>query len=228
MTDRQSCCLGSGSDALPAHRAPGLSSLRWRRDVPVMRLHIALDIGLQIGHAFATGHQIRDLFARLLALAEIGGDGTADQDGEVIAHRHRVHDLVGDEDHRKPAPLGLVHDAQHMRGLLDAKCCGRLVEDEDAGAEIHRARDGERLALPAREATDEPVAIGDPRDPEVAAPVRRRSSFAFLRSKILNGPKPLVGSAPAKKFRPIDISGIGAAELVHRGDAHLLRIASGG
>ena len=90
----------------------------------------------------------------------------ADQNREVIAHRHGVHDLVGDEDHRQPAPLGLVHDPQDMRRLLDAKCSGRLVEDQDAGTEIHRACNCQRLALPARQPTDQPVAVGDPRDPE--------------------------------------------------------------
>ena len=61
---------------LCAPRPPLIRSMCRRRDVAVMRFHVTLDVGLQIGHGFAPGHQIRDLLARLLALAEIGGDGT--------------------------------------------------------------------------------------------------------------------------------------------------------
>ena len=66
-------------------------------------LHVAFDLGSELGHGLAAGHQVGDLLAGLLALAEIGRHGAADQHGEVVADRHRVDDLVGDEDHREAA-----------------------------------------------------------------------------------------------------------------------------
>ena len=62
----------------------------------------------------------------------------------------------------------LQDDAQHVGRLLDAERGGRLVEDQDARAEVHRARNREGLALAARQSADQPIAVVDPRDPEFA------------------------------------------------------------
>lgn len=68
----------------------------------------------------------------------------------MVADGHRVHHLVGDEHDREATALGFVDDAEDMGRLLDAKRGSRLIEDEDAGAEMHSAGDGERLPLAAR------------------------------------------------------------------------------
>ena len=86
----------------------------------------------------------------------------------MVAHRQRMHHLMGDEDHRQAALARFQHDAQHMRRLLDAKCGSRLVEDQDPGTEMHGTRNGQRLALAARQTADQPVAIVDPGDAEFA------------------------------------------------------------
>ena len=51
----------------------------------------------------------------------------------------------------------------------------RLVEDQHAGAEVDRPRDGERLALAARQAADQPVAVVDAGDAEALRSPSRRS-----------------------------------------------------
>ena len=50
-----------------------------------MGFHVPLDVRFQIRHRFPTGHEIRDFFARLLTLAEIGCDCSANQDCEMVA-----------------------------------------------------------------------------------------------------------------------------------------------
>ena len=69
---------------------------------------------------------------------------------------------------REPLLAGLQDDAQHVRRLLHAERRGRLVEDQDAGAEVDRPRDGQRLALAARQAADQAVAVVDAGDAELA------------------------------------------------------------
>ena len=49
--------------------------------------HVAFDLCLQLGHLFATGHQVGDLFAGLFALLEIRRDGAADQHGKMALTR---------------------------------------------------------------------------------------------------------------------------------------------
>ena len=77
----------------------------------VMSRHIALNFGFKLGHLLATCHQIGDFLAAFLALLEICGNRTADQNGKVVAHRHGMRDLMGDENHRQPALFGLIDDA---------------------------------------------------------------------------------------------------------------------
>ena len=125
---------------------------------------IGLDLRLQLGHGLATGHQVGDLLAGALALAEVGGKGTADEDGEVVAHGHGVGDVVGDQDDRDALLPRLHDDAQHVGGFLDAERCGRLVEDQHVGAEVDGPADRQRLALTAGKPANQTVSVGDPGD----------------------------------------------------------------
>ncbi len=49
-----------------------------------------------------------------------------------------------------PSALSCLIEVADLRGLLRPKRRGRLVHDEDAGIEMDRAGDGDRLALAAR------------------------------------------------------------------------------
>ena len=79
-----------------------------------MAFHVGFNLGFQIGHGFAACHKIGNFFAGLFALAEIRSNRPTDQHRKVIAHCHRMHHLMGDENHRKATPLGFVYDAQNV------------------------------------------------------------------------------------------------------------------
>ncbi|MBP0484805.1 hypothetical protein [Sagittula salina] len=100
------------------------------RHVAVVGVHIAVDVRLGVGHALASRHKVGDFLSGLFAHAEISRDGTRDQHGEVVADRHGVHPLRGDEDHRQPAPLGLVDVAQDVGRLFHTQRGSRFVKDQ--------------------------------------------------------------------------------------------------
>ena len=80
------------------------------------------------------------------------------------------------------SPRAWLHDdPQDVARLLDAERRRGLVEDQHAGAEMDRAGDGERLALAAREAADQAVAVVDAGDAEVWTAFTA-ISLAVLRS----------------------------------------------
>ena len=61
----------------------------------------------------------------------------------------------------RPSARALGDVAQHHRGLLDAERRGRLVEDQDAGAEIDGAGDRHALALAAGKRADRLAGVAD-------------------------------------------------------------------
>jgi len=63
-------------------------------------------------------------------------------------------DVVGDQDDAEAAIARLGDQAQHDGGLVDAERRGRLVEDQDLGAEMHRPGDRQALPLAARQRAD--------------------------------------------------------------------------
>ena len=89
--------------------------------------HVAFNLGFEAGHGLSAGHKVGNLFAGFLALAEVRCDRSADQNREVIADRHGMHHLVGNEDNGQATLLRLVDDAQDMCRLLDAQGRRRLV-----------------------------------------------------------------------------------------------------
>ena len=95
---------------------------------------------------------------------------------------------------------------QHDRRLLDAQRGGRLVEDQDPGAEVLGPGDRQRLALAAGQRPDELVRVAD-LDADVlhllAGDPRR-----LARVEAPERPEPAVGSLPRKKLRLMLISGI--------------------
>jgi len=57
-------------------------------------------------------------------------------------------DVVGDQDDAEAAIARLGDQAQHDGGLVDAERRGRLVEDQDLGAEMHRPGDRQHCRSP--------------------------------------------------------------------------------
>ena len=141
---------------------------------------------------------ISRLLERAEALAAV-------QDHEAVADGVGVVRVVRDEDHGDAAFARLQDVLEDDARLLHAERRRRLVEDQHARAEVDRARDRDRLPLAARERADRLVRIAD-----VDAHLAQLAADDRLRlgaSNHRNGPKPLRGSAPRKKFRQIDISG---------------------
>src|SRR3972149_6763926 len=58
-------------------------------------------------------------------------------------------EVVGDEDHRKSAALGLADVIEDLARLLDGEGGGGLVQDDQLGPEMHRPAEGDGVALAA-------------------------------------------------------------------------------
>jgi hypothetical protein len=56
--------------------------------------------------------------------------------GEAVAHSHRMTDIVGDEDHTDSLFADLVDGGQNIGGLAYTERRGRLIQDENLGAEM--------------------------------------------------------------------------------------------
>ena len=85
-----------------------------------MLCHIAFNLGFEVSHCLSASHKVGDFFASFFPLAEVSRDGSADKNCEVIADRHGMHHLVGNEDNCEATLLRLVDDAQDVGCLLDA------------------------------------------------------------------------------------------------------------
>jgi len=72
--------------------------------------------------------------------------------------------VVGDEHHPEALAAETPHELEHLLGLRDAESRGRLVEDDELRVPHHGARDGDGLALPARERSDRLAERLDRRD----------------------------------------------------------------
>ncbi len=121
-------------------------------------LHVdAADLGQLVpegGELGAPGHVVGQFLQR--DLPAVGGQlqGAQAQHAEVVADHEGVVRVVGDEDDAEAAVAGGGDVLQDHAGLFDAEGGGRLVEDEDAGAEVDGAGDRDALALPAGEGAD--------------------------------------------------------------------------
>ena len=116
---------------------------------------------LELGQLAASGHQPDELFAVDLATSRTcrgSGRGSGSRTGRP---RIGVMRVVRDEDDGDAAFARLQDVLEHDAGLLHAERRGGLVEDQHARTEVDRARDRDRLALPARERADCLVRIAD-------------------------------------------------------------------
>jgi hypothetical protein len=72
-------------------------------------------------------------------------------DADPIRQVEDVVDVVADEEDPEPLVLQLLDEVAHLGRLGGAERGGRLVHDHDPCVEVHGARDGHGLALPAGE-----------------------------------------------------------------------------
>src|SRR4051794_5316743 len=128
----------------------------------------ALDLGpdrrelvLQLDELAPARHQPRQLLEVDLRLLVRPEARAAVQDHEPVPHRIGVVRVVRDEDDGHPAFARLQDVLEHDARLLHAERGGRLVEDQDARAEVHGARDRHRLTLAARERPDRLIGVAD-------------------------------------------------------------------
>ncbi len=91
-----------------------------------------------------------------------------DEDGEVVANRQGMDDIVGNEDNGNALLTRLKDDTQDVCGLLDPQSGGGLVKDQKLCSEVNGSSDCQSLTLASRETADETIPIVDPRDPEFA------------------------------------------------------------
>src|SRR3954471_3196980 len=120
-----------------------------------------LELVLELGELAPTGHEAHELLAVDLALAERAEALAPVQDDEAVADRVRVVRVVRDEDHRDAAVARLKDVLEDDARLFDAERRRRLVEDQDARAEVDGARDRHRLALTAGKRPDGLVGVAD-------------------------------------------------------------------
>src|SRR5260221_6309983 len=75
-------------------------------------------------------------------------------DHDAVADAMHVPDIMVDDDDPEPAVAGGLYRLRDLLGLLDRERRSRLVEQQQAAAEIAGAGDGQGLALAAREDVD--------------------------------------------------------------------------
>ncbi len=80
---------------------------------------------------------------------------TSVRDGLHVGH------VVADEQDAETALAQPLDEVEHLGGLLDAECRGRLVEDDDLRLADERAGDGDDLPLAAGERGDRDADAGD-------------------------------------------------------------------
>jgi hypothetical protein len=134
----------------------------------LMHRHVAFDLGFELRHVLAAGHQVSDLLTTLLSLAKIGGLRTFNEDREMISNGEGMDDVVGNEDDRDVLLASLQDYPQDVSRFFDPERSRGLVEDQNGCAKMHGAGDRKGLALPARETADEAVSVFDARDPELS------------------------------------------------------------
>src|SRR3972149_3775709 len=109
-------------------------------------------------------------------------------------------EVVGDEDHRKSAALGLADVIEDLARLLDGEGGGGLVQDDQLGPEMHRPTDGDGLALAAGEHAHvlrRRTQRGDPDlAPRLLGPPVHRGARASLG-------EPRCAGRPSKKSWPL-------------------------
>lgn len=112
-----------GGDRLVGH-GPGLE----RRLPPARPGRIGtrefFEFGRERFEFLAAGHHVEQRFALGLALGVDTERAAAVEDGELVADRPGVMDVVGGEHHAEMRRTRMGHVAEHHRSLLDAQ--GRL------------------------------------------------------------------------------------------------------
>ena len=114
------------------------------------------------GTRYSGAHEREQLLDRCLGAGRVERDAAVLQQAHAVAGLEHVQVVVRDHDLRDVAALAQLADQlDDQPALLGAHRRERLVEQDDLGVREHRARDGDRLALAARERRDLGVDVGD-------------------------------------------------------------------
>ena len=115
-----------------------------------------------LGHAIFRADEREQFLDRGLGGGAIERDAAVLQQAHTVAGLEHVQVVVRDHDLRDVAALAQLADQlEDQPALLRAHRRERLVEQDDLGVREDRARDGDRLALAARERRDLGVHVGD-------------------------------------------------------------------
>ena len=128
------------------------------------------------------------LFGIELTAAVRPARAAAGQDGERIADRQRVLDVVRDEDDPEPLVPRGDRMTEDDRRLLDAERRRRLVEDQDLGPEVLGPCDRQGLPFATRERADELLRVANV-DPDVVH-LLLGDPGGLVRIEPLEGPEP--------------------------------------
>ena len=94
------------------------------------------------------GDQLGELLQRTGVNGAVVGDGPVLERDHAVADVDDLGEVVGDHDHRRPAPtLQLADQVEDDHALLDPHRRQRLIEEDHLGVGEHRPGDGDGLTL---------------------------------------------------------------------------------
>ena len=95
--------------------------------------------------------ELSDSFEVRVGARELTHDATAREHDDLVSHRHRLLQIVHDQDDGLASVARAPDLIEHLLGLADGERGGRLVEDQAARAVDDGARDRDGLLLTARQ-----------------------------------------------------------------------------
>src|SRR6266516_1987406 len=113
------------------------------------------------------GHDRHRLLHRVALRGDDARAAAQALDVDPVRDLEDVRHVVADQDDRQAPAAQPLDQGQHLAGLADAQGGGRLVQDDDLGAERGRARDRDGLALAAGQGLHLLGDVLDGADPEV-------------------------------------------------------------
>src|ERR1700757_1122397 len=102
------------------------------------------DLGLAVVHRSALRDELHDPIEVGIGTRELSDDLAAREHDDIIRHRHRLLEVVRDEDNGLTGVPCMPDLSEDLLGLADREGSGRLVEDQAARAidDGPRNRDG--------------------------------------------------------------------------------------
>src|SRR4051812_18543675 len=104
--------------------------------------------------AAAGGDQLDNLRGAAVLRLDDGGDAPEVEGGDAVGDLHDVVHVVRDQDDAQALVGEAADEGEHLTRLRDTEGRRRLVEKDHLAVPQHGFRDGDRLALPARQTGD--------------------------------------------------------------------------